>query len=114
MHSINRYAKDFNRSMKRFDKNKSSYLKYWDIYHFCGCMAKSQKLPVNEFKLVEVIFEFDESFTKSYSEEILEGYFFEVDVIFIMIYLSCLKEWKLKKLKSLFLIYMAKVNLLFT
>ena len=52
MHSINRYAKDFNRSMKRFDKNKSSYLKYWDIYHFCGCMAKSQKLPVNELKLV--------------------------------------------------------------
>ena len=114
MHSINRYAKDFNRSTKRFDKNKSSYLKYWDIYHFCGCMAKSQKLPVNEFKLVEVIFEFDESFTKSYSEEIHEEYFFEVDVIFIMIYLFCLKELKLKKLKSLFLIYMAKVNLLFT
>ena len=40
----------------------------------------SQKLPVNDFKLVEDISEFHESFIKSYNEESDEGYIFEVDL----------------------------------
>ena len=38
-----------------------------------------QKLSVNDFKWVEDIFEFDESFIKNYHEESDEGYFLEVD-----------------------------------
>ena len=40
----------------------------------------SQNLPVNDFKLVEDISEFHESFIKSYNEESDEGYIFEVDL----------------------------------
>ena len=40
----------------------------------------SQKLPVNNLKWVEDIFEFDESFIKNYNEESDEGYFLEVEV----------------------------------
>ena len=40
----------------------------------------SQKLPVNDFKWVEDISEFDEGFIKSYSEESDGGYFLEVDI----------------------------------
>ena len=36
----------------------------------------SQKLPVNNFKWVEDISEFDESFIKCYNEETDEGSFF--------------------------------------
>ena len=59
----------------------------------------SQRLPVNNFKLVEHISEFDESFIKNYNEESDEEYFLEVEVqynkiyiIFTLIYLFCLKE----------------------
>ena len=40
----------------------------------------SQKLPVNDFKWVEDIFEFNENFIKSYNFDSDEGYFLEVDV----------------------------------
>ena len=60
-HSINRYVKANNKYMKDYDKNKeSSYLKYWDVNNLY-VWAISQKLPVNDFKWVEYIFEFDES-----------------------------------------------------
>ena len=66
--------------MKDYDKHKeSSYLKYLDVNNFYR-WAMSQKLPVNDFEWVEDIFEFDESFTKSYNEESHEGYFFEFDI----------------------------------
>ena len=40
----------------------------------------SQNSPLNDFKQVEDISEFDESFSKSYNEGSDEGYFFKVDV----------------------------------
>ena len=40
----------------------------------------SQNFPVNNFKWVRNISKFDESFMKSYNEEIDKGYFLEVDV----------------------------------
>ena len=60
-------------------------------------------------------------FHKKYIEESDEGYFLEADVQypenyinFIMTYHFYLKEWNLKKLKSLLLIYMIKLNMPFT
>ena len=36
-HSINRYAKAYNKYVKDYDKTEeSSYLKYWDMYNFYG------------------------------------------------------------------------------
>ena len=40
----------------------------------------SQKLPVNDFKRVGDISEFDEDFIKSYNNENYEEYILEVDV----------------------------------
>ena len=43
-------------------------------------MSMWQKLPVNEFKWVEDISEFNEDFIKNYNDESEEWYFLEVDV----------------------------------
>ena len=40
----------------------------------------SQKLPVNRFKWVEDIPEFNEDFMKNYNEKSNEGYFLEVNI----------------------------------
>ena len=85
--------------MKDYDKNEELfYLKVWDVNNLYG-WAMSQKLPVNDFKCVEEISEFDKSFIKSYNEESDERYFLEIDVKypknshnFTMIYHFYLKE----------------------
>ena len=64
-HSISQHAKANNKQMKDYDENKeSSCLKYWDMNNLYG-WPMSQKLPVNDFKWVEGISGFDESFIKS-------------------------------------------------
>ena len=78
-HYINRYMKANNKYMKDYDKNReSSYLKYWDENNLYGWVM-SQKLPVNGFKLVEDLYEFNEDFLRSYNKKSNEGYFLEVD-----------------------------------
>ena len=63
-HSISQHAKANNKQMKDYDENKeSSCLKYWDMNNLYG-WPMSQKLPVNDFKWVEGISGFDESFIK--------------------------------------------------
>ena len=81
----------------------------------------SQKLSVNNFEWIEDTSQFNEDFRKIYNEESDEGYFLEVDVQylenymnFIMIYYFYHKESKLKKSKSLLLIYTIKLNMPFT
>ena len=75
-----RHAKSNNKSMKYFIKNKeSSYLKYWDVNDMHG-WAMSQKIPVNDFKCVEDISEFDKFFIKSHNEKSDERYFLETDI----------------------------------
>ena len=66
--------------MKDYDKNKeSSYLNYWDVNHLQE-WAKSQKLPVGDFKWVESTCQFNKDFTENYNEDIDEQYFLEVNV----------------------------------
>ena len=78
--SINRYAKTNNKYIKNYDKNnESSYLKYWDVNNLYG-WEMSQKLPVNGFKWVEYLSEFDEGSIRSYNEKSKEGYFLEVKI----------------------------------
>ena len=114
--SIYRYAAANTNYMKVHDKNKeSSYLQYWDIINLFG-WTMSQKLPVNNFEWIKnrSIFnplkwwKFNEDFIKNYNEESEEGYFLTLMLSilknysdFIMIYRFYLKEWNLKKLKSL-------------
>ena len=63
--------------MKDYDKNKeSSYLKYLEINNLYS-WTMPQKLPINNFGLVEDISEFDESFIKTYNEESAEGCFLD-------------------------------------
>ena len=66
--------------MEDYNENKeSTYLKYCEVNHLHG-FPLSQKLSVNDFKWIEDIPGFNESFIKSYSEESDEVYFLEVDI----------------------------------
>ena len=81
----------------------------------------SQKLPVNKFEWTEDTFQFNEDFIKIDNEESHEEYFLEVHVQYseklheIHNDLPFLTErMKIEKSKSLLLIYMIKLNMLFT
>ena len=53
-----------NNYMIDYDKNKEfSYMKYWDINNLYG-WTMSQKLPVDGFRWVEDLSEFDEGLMK--------------------------------------------------
>ena len=73
--AINRNAKDNNKYMKDFDKNKEpSYLKYCDVNNLYGWKIL-QKLPVNKFVWIEETSQFNEHFINNYKEESDEEYF---------------------------------------
>ena len=79
-HAIHRYVKANNKYMKNYDKNIiSSYLMYLNATNLYG-WAISQKLPVNGFKWIKKLSEFNEDFMKGYDENSDKGYFLEVDV----------------------------------
>ena len=109
----NKYMKD--------DKNKeSSYLIYQNVNNLCG-WAMPQKLPANNFEWIEETSQFNENYIKNYNEESDEAHYLEVDVQYPqklyelhMDILFYLKERYLKKLKSLLLIYMIRMNTLYT
>ena len=56
-----------------------SYLQYYGVNNLY-VWAMSQKLSVNNFEWIKDTSEFNEDFTKNYTEEGDKGYFFEVDV----------------------------------
>ena len=79
-HSIQRYAKANNKYMKNYDDSKElSYIQYLDANNLYG-WAMSQKLPVNDFKWIEVTSKINEEFIKNYDENNDRGYILEVDV----------------------------------
>ena len=66
--------------MKEYDQSKEfSYIQYLDANNLYGA-AMSEKLPMNEFKWVNDIFEINEKFVKSYNKNSDKGYILEVDV----------------------------------
>ena len=82
-HAIHQYARANNKYLKHYDKNKEfSYLKYSDINNLYD-WEMPQKLPVNGFKWVEDLSEFDEGLIKSYNEKSEETYFLEVDIQYL-------------------------------
>ena len=82
-------------------KVKSSYLMYLNANNLYG-WAMSQKLPVDGFKWIKKLSEFNEDFMKNYDENSNKEYFLEVDaeysktfyLIFIVTYRFYLKERK--------------------
>ena len=78
--AIHRYAKANNKYMKNYNKDIiSSYLMYLDANNLYG-WAMSQKLPVNGFKWVKNLSQFNKSFIRNYNENSDIGYFLEVDI----------------------------------
>ena len=116
--SSNRYVKANKKYMKEYDTNKeTSCLKYWDVNNLYSWTI----LPVDDFEWVEDINEFGKSFVKSYNEQSDERYFLDNDVQYpeklheLHNNIPFLPEWlKIEKSKSLLLIYMIKLNMLFT
>ena len=85
-HSVYQYPKSNNKYMKDYDKNKqSSHLKFWDLNNLFR-WAMSQKLPVNDFKPVKDISEFNKDFMKSYNHESNERYFLKLMLNMLKIY----------------------------
>ena len=79
-HSIHRYAKANNKSMKNYDENEeSSYIQYLDANNLYG-WGMFQKLPVNGVKWLEDTSEINEEFIKNYDENNNKGYIFKLDV----------------------------------
>ena len=78
--AIHRHAKANNKYMKNYNKDIiSSYLMYLDANNLYG-WAMSQKLPMNGFKWVKDLSQFNESFIRTYDENNDIGYFLEVDI----------------------------------
>ena len=79
-HAIHRYAKENNKYIKNYDKNKeSSYIQYSDANNLYG-WTMSQKLPVDGFKWKKSMLNFNEDFVKNYNKNSDKGNIFEVDV----------------------------------
>ena len=79
-HSIHRHAKANNKYMNNYNENEeSSYIQYLDANNLYG-WPMSQKLPVNNFKLMEDTSKINEKFIKNYYENSGKGYILEVDV----------------------------------
>ena len=79
--------------MKNHDKNiESSYIEYLDANNLYGWVM-SQKLPTNDFKWVEDLSQFNESFIKNYDENSYIGYFLEVDIDYPKDYLIFIKVY---------------------
>ena len=78
--AIHMHAKANNKYMKNYNKDIiSSYLMYLDANNLYG-WAMSQKLPMNGFKWVKNLSQFNESFIRNYDENSDIGYFLEVDI----------------------------------
>ena len=69
--------------MEDYNKSKeSSYLQYWDGNNLYG-WTMLQKLPVNNFQLIEDTFQLNEDFIKDYNGESNERYLLEFDVQYL-------------------------------
>ena len=74
--AIYRYVEASNKCMNNYVKRKiTSYLTYLYANNLYG-WAMSQKLPVNGFKWVEDLSQFNEHFTKNYDENSDKAYIF--------------------------------------
>ena len=119
-HPIYRYAKANHKYMKDCDNNKeSSYPHYSDVNNLFG-WTMSQKLPLNIFKLIEDILNLIKTLLKIIMKKVMKDIFLKLMfnilksyIIFLMIYHFYQKEWKLKKSKSLKLIYMIKLSMFY-
>ena len=78
--AIHRYAKANNKYMKNFNEDMiSSYPIYLDASNLYG-WAMPQKLPMNGFKWVNKLSQFNENFIRNCNENSDIGYFLEVDI----------------------------------
>ena len=98
-------------------KNKeSSYLKYSDGNSLYG-WAMPQKFSVNGFESINHFSQFNEDFIKTMMKKVVAD-ILNINIKnymnFIMISRFYQKEENFKKAKSLLLIYMIKLNMLFT
>ena len=78
--TIHRHAEANNKYMKNYNEDTiSSYLMYSDANNLYGC-ALSLNLPVNSFKWVKKLSQFNESFIRNCDKNGDIGYFVEVDI----------------------------------
>ena len=76
-HAIHSYAKANDRYMENYDKNiESSYLMCLDANNLYG-RSMSQKLPVDGFKCIKKLSEFNEDFIKIIMKIMIKGIFFK-------------------------------------
>ena len=75
MRATHRYTKANNKYKKNYNKNiESSYIEYLDANNLYG-WEMSQKLPVNGFRWVEDLSQFNEDFIKSMMKIVISDIF---------------------------------------
>ena len=85
-HAIHRYIKTNNKYMKDYNKDKEpSCLMYCDTSNLQE-WAMSQKLPVDNFELVENASNFDKKFTRNYGENSEKAKYLKKMLNFLRIY----------------------------
>ena len=93
-HSVNRDAKDINKHMKDYDKNKD-----WDVHNLYG-WAISQKLSESSFEVPGDFFEPVEVLRKLWEgyQKVMKDIFLELIFNFLKIYIKsktiCIFTWE--------------------
>ena len=119
--AIHRNAKANNKYMNNYVKSTGlSYLAYLDANNLYG-YTMCEKRPVNGFKWVEDLSQFNEDFIKIFDENSDKGYFLEVDVEYPKNLFNSHKDSpylaekkKIGKCENLICNIQAKKNMLFT
>ena len=92
-----------------------------DVNNLYGWTMPKKVAVNNDFEWIKDTSQFNEDFIKNCNEKSDEGNFLDLmfNILknymkFIMVYYFCQNEWKLKKSNGLKLIYMIKLDILYT
>ena len=95
---------------------ESSYIQYLDVNNFYG-RKMLQKLSVNNFEWIKDTSQFNEDFIKTIMKKLMKDNFWKLIINtlnFVMIYHFLPGRIKIEKSKILQLVYLIKLNMLFT
>ena len=117
-HAVHRYAKAHNKYMKDYNQNKEwSFVMYWDTNNFYARVVP-QILPVDDFEWDKTSLSLIRNLWKIIIKIVLEEISLMLNTLnnystrHTMIYNFCQREWKLRNVINLYVIFMIKKSTL--